>query len=310
MRFTVVTTTKNECPYMLEWIAHYRVLGFDDIVVVTNDNTDPSLELYDALARENYIRYYPHVVPRTQRPQKNAYQIAVREVIHPLKAGVCDGSEWILTADADEFLFIDGRNHISQLGSFMGAADAMFINWKCYGSQGYMVRPPGLVMQAYNKRGTDGFRGNKAIKSFFRVLPSLDSFTAHFPIYSDTASRRFIWSDGEVADGSLIGSESYKLHARAVFGKASIRHYSIKSAEEYRERQARGRPAVSANRAHERPRYTDEYFAIMDQNEINDPVDQGHIERVRSIMAEMYYNTCLWRYHDSFEPSYFGLPND
>ena len=307
MRFTVVTTTKNECPYMLEWIAHYRVLGFDDIVVITNDNTDPSLELYQALAQAGYIRFYPHVVPRTQRPQKNAYQIAVREVVQPLKDGSADGSEFILTADADEFLFVNGSNNIAQLGEFLDTADAMFINWKCYGSQGYETRPAGLVMEAYNKRGTDGFRGNKAIKSFFRVLPTLESFTAHFPIYSDSPSRKFIWSDGEIADNSIIGSESYKLHARAVFGKAYIRHYSIKSAEEYRDRQARGRPAVSANRAHERPRYTDEYFNIMDQNSVNDPVEQAHIQQVREVMEQMYYDNSLWRHHDLFLGSYFGL---
>lgn len=307
MRFTVVTTTKNECPYMLEWVAHYRVLGFDDIVVITNDNTDPSLELYAALAEAGYIRYYPHLVPKTQKPQKNAYQIAFREVVQPLKETRSDGSEFILTADADEFLFVNGHNHVSELGTFMDSADAMFINWKCYGSQGYEVRPDGLVMQAYSKRGTDGFRGNKAIKSFFRVLPTLDSFTAHFPIYSDNSSRKFIWSDGEVADSSLIGSESYKLHARAVFGKAYIRHYSIKSVEEYRERQARGRPAVSANRAHERPRYTDEYFTIMDQNGVNDPVDPAHLQQVRSVMERMYDDTSLWRRHDLFQPGYFGL---
>lgn len=309
MRFTVVTTTKNECPYMLEWIAHYRVIGFDDIVVVTNDNNDPSLELYDALAKAGHIRYYPHVVPNTQRPQKNAYQIAVREVVEPLKDASSDGSELILTADADEFLFVDGENHVSQLGEFMDTADAMFINWKCYGSQGYEVRPDGLVMQAYRKRGRDGFRGNKAIKSFFRVLPTLESFTAHFPMYSDSAARKFIWSDGQVADSTLIGSESYKLHARAVFGKAYIRHYSIKSAEEYRDRQVRGRPAVSANRSHERPRYTDEYFAAMDQNVVDDPVDPVHLARVRSLMEQMYYDNSLWRCHDLFLPGYFGLPS-
>ena len=36
----IITTMKNEAPYILEWVAHHLVIGFDHIVVLTNDCTD------------------------------------------------------------------------------------------------------------------------------------------------------------------------------------------------------------------------------------------------------------------------------
>ena len=42
--FTVVSTMKNEGPYILEWVAHYKALGFDRIVVCTNDCEDTTVD--------------------------------------------------------------------------------------------------------------------------------------------------------------------------------------------------------------------------------------------------------------------------
>jgi hypothetical protein len=38
---------RNEGPFIVEWVAWYRRLGFSDIVVVTNNCTDRSADLLD-----------------------------------------------------------------------------------------------------------------------------------------------------------------------------------------------------------------------------------------------------------------------
>ena len=43
--YTVVSTMKNEGPYIIDWVAHYKTLGFDHILVCTNDCTDPTVEI-------------------------------------------------------------------------------------------------------------------------------------------------------------------------------------------------------------------------------------------------------------------------
>ncbi|MBL4751427.1 MAG: glycosyltransferase family 2 protein [Amylibacter sp.] len=53
---------KNEGPYLLEWVAHHKALGFDHIVVCTNDCEDFTVEILKCLvkssfySRENQLR--------------------------------------------------------------------------------------------------------------------------------------------------------------------------------------------------------------------------------------------------------------
>jgi hypothetical protein len=39
-RTAIVTTMKNEGPFILEWIAYHRAIGVDDFLIYTNDCTD------------------------------------------------------------------------------------------------------------------------------------------------------------------------------------------------------------------------------------------------------------------------------
>ena len=55
-RAAVVTSIRNEGVALLEWVAHYRVLGFDTIFIYTNDNTDGSIALLERLAEHGIIR--------------------------------------------------------------------------------------------------------------------------------------------------------------------------------------------------------------------------------------------------------------
>ena len=36
----IVGCMKNEAPYILEWVAHHRAVGFDNFLIYTNDCTD------------------------------------------------------------------------------------------------------------------------------------------------------------------------------------------------------------------------------------------------------------------------------
>ena len=40
MKFTLVTTVRNEGPYLWEWVAYHRMIGFHDIIVFQNDSND------------------------------------------------------------------------------------------------------------------------------------------------------------------------------------------------------------------------------------------------------------------------------
>ena len=49
MRTTVIASMRNEGAFLLEWVVWYRLIGFSDILVVTNDCTDASPALLGAV---------------------------------------------------------------------------------------------------------------------------------------------------------------------------------------------------------------------------------------------------------------------
>jgi hypothetical protein len=51
---------KNEAPYILEWVAHHLVIGFDHIVVLTNDCTDTTNAILTRLDALGYVTFQPN----------------------------------------------------------------------------------------------------------------------------------------------------------------------------------------------------------------------------------------------------------
>jgi hypothetical protein len=92
-KVTVVTTMKDEGPYILDWVAHYRALGATDIVVFTNDCNDPTDMILRNLNRLGYVHHGFNRVMR-RGPHKSALMWALHEP-------VVNDAEWILVADVD-----------------------------------------------------------------------------------------------------------------------------------------------------------------------------------------------------------------
>ena len=55
MKITAVTTQKNEGACLLEWIAYHKIIGFTDIVILSNDCEDGSDEMLDHLSKAGEI---------------------------------------------------------------------------------------------------------------------------------------------------------------------------------------------------------------------------------------------------------------
>ena len=60
--YTVVSTMKNEGPYIIDWVAHYKTLGFDHILVCTNDCTDPTVDILLRLQEMGLVTQHNTIV--------------------------------------------------------------------------------------------------------------------------------------------------------------------------------------------------------------------------------------------------------
>ena len=102
---------RNEGAFIVEWVTWYRMLGFE-IVVATNDCTDHSPQLLDALAQAGWLTHVPHDPPDGMPPQKAAHRL-----LH--KHALVRAADWVLTCDVDEFLVL---HHAETVQDYLGPA--------------------------------------------------------------------------------------------------------------------------------------------------------------------------------------------
>ena len=121
---------KNEAPYILEWIAHHRVIGIRHFFIADNDSTDASSELFEVLARLGHIELIRHSTEPGTKPQLPAYNKLVEMAR--------DKVRWMAFIDSDEFIWPTRSG--ASLEAFLKALDAQMnvgaltLNWSTYGS--------------------------------------------------------------------------------------------------------------------------------------------------------------------------------
>ena len=131
-KFGVVALARNEAPYLLEWIAHYRVLGFQQITIYDNRSNDASANILVPLAKAGVINAF-HWSDRKSK-QFRAYNHAIRR-LRPFV-------EWCLFIDLDEFLVLDG-DRLEDIVPDEPDVMAVAIPWRPYGSGGLRNRGTG-----------------------------------------------------------------------------------------------------------------------------------------------------------------------
>jgi SAM-dependent methyltransferase len=213
-RFGIVAIVRNEAPYLLQWIAHYRVLGFEQITIYDNESNDGSSRILAPLARAGIVnaRYWPD---RGNR-QRAAYDNAIRR----LRPWV----EWCLFADLDEFLVLDPRLRLDDILPADPGIGAIGIPWRMFGSDGQRNRGSELVIERFTKAAPTFHR---LVKSLVR-LRDVKSMGVHIPKLSA----------GRVAD---IAGQPLDLETpRTAPSAARINHYFNRSWEEFVYKRLRG----------------------------------------------------------------------
>ena len=295
-RSTIISSMKNECPYILEFLAHYITIGFEQTLIVSNDNSDDSIFLLSRLKSIGAVDYLEHSVPDNGVPQKIAFKLA-RAWLDSNAYG-----HYVYVADADEFLILHEDASITEYIGRFGTTPAISFNWKFFGSDGHRTRPRGLVMESYQRRAANKLREHRTLKSMFRFDDELEGFSAHFPHHKRLDEIYYQYADGTPYRADLTQVKPHQNWSEVHFDLACINHYGIKSYEEFVGKRLRGRGAMSA--AKDLPRHTDAYFNKFDKRSVHDPVSRDHIERVRAKMDDLFVAADLGAH---FDRSYLGL---
>lgn len=104
----LVGLTRRDGPYLLEWIAHHRTLGFEDIRIYSADDRGASLDLLNRLDETGVIRLHHHSRKKRRWLEPLAAQFA-EDLDHT-------ASSWALCLSIREFLNIKtGTGFVSDL---------------------------------------------------------------------------------------------------------------------------------------------------------------------------------------------------
>jgi glycosyltransferase involved in cell wall biosynthesis len=262
----VCLIAKDEERYLLEWMAYNMVLGFDEILVYDNDSADGTRRLVEqASETDRRIRYVPWPDVPGHSPQLAAYNHALANT----------DADWIAFIDADEFIVL--REH-DTIGDFLAGFDestgAVCLYWRLFGSSGQTAYADDLVIRRFTRCGTGS---NPHVKSIVRR-----SCMAQMHIHVGSLSSG-TYVD---ANGTPV-TPHFKIEPIPSRHPASINHYVLKSAEEYRVKVERGEGSKAPESPYRRAKFTPEFWADHDRNEVEDAAIGRFIPALEIEMARL-----------------------
>ncbi|WP_420328127.1 glycosyltransferase family 2 protein [Mameliella sp.] len=216
---------RNEGIFVLEWLAHHRALGFDRVIVVTNNCTDGSDALLDALAAKGLVMHIAQEVPAGASPQDSGMDLVLARARD-------HGITHVLHIDSDEFLaLLDGT--LADLLARTARADCVAIPWRAFGDSGVTDWTPGdLVTESNTMAEPRPVPRETKTKCLFK-LASFARATDHNPLDPQVPDPVVMTPDGELLDNrTLYNAKSARFRPHYIAARArsaQLFHYAIRS---------------------------------------------------------------------------------
>ncbi|MGV8986513.1 MAG: glycosyltransferase family 2 protein [Cypionkella sp.] len=287
----LVSSFRNEAPFVLEFVAHHKVIGFDEIVIASNDCSDGTTEILDALAAMGAIRHVPCAPPPRNSPQAFAYAQIRRQL--PI-----DRAAWLMILDADELLNIHvGAGRLADLIAAQQAdTDLVLVNWACFGNSGHDRWADELSSQRFVRR-LRTLNGNGLVKSLIRAPGIWKDLSNHHPYgHKGGESLRIafaggLWVEDVAADSIVFGTYRSVKPRVGTFRFAQVNHYATRTEDSFDLRRARGRGAMPQGKDNDR--HNDAYFRRMSSGSFLDDTILRYADDVARVLAEYRANPRL-----------------
>lgn len=147
----MVSISKNEAPYIKEWIEFHKLVGFTKFYFYDNESEDNTVDILKPYIDSGLVEY---TLIKGKGRQLDAYNDAIAK--HK------DECRWMAFLDMDEYLmpakpFEKVYNVVSELICKAGKGTAgIGVNWCIYGSAHLEKKPKGLIMENFIYRSKSG----------------------------------------------------------------------------------------------------------------------------------------------------------
>lgn len=288
----IVASLKNEAPYILEWIAHHRMVGVDNFVIYTNDCEDGTAEILDRLDRLGIVEHRPNNRWKGDSPQMHALGIAPKEPLIRM-------ADWIIHIDVDEFINVRcGNGTLQDFLARVPDATNIAMPWRLFGNNGVARISDRLVTESFI-RCAPKFCPKPhtvwGIKTMTKNIGAYSKIGCHRP-NGLTAERAqdVLWVNGSGQDVTRELRDRGWRNSRKTVGYDLIQlnHYALRSADSYLVKRQRGR-ALHVNRS-----IGFSYWVRMDWNDHLDLSIQRNLNRVRAQMDRLMADPILRDLHE------------
>jgi hypothetical protein len=238
----IVTTMKNEGPFILEWLAYHRVIGVDRFLVYTNDCTDGTDMFLDLLQDKGYLQHRDNPFKGTDlKPQHAALQAAESE-------DIMTTADWVVCMDVDEYINVKvGDGTLSALFNAVPKANMISMTWRLFGNDDVHEFHDSPIIGQFSSCAEEMCRKPHqawGFKTLYRNVGLFNKMGVHRP----KGLKSQLWEDIHWVNGS--GAELPKTMFRNAWRSTSetvgydlvqLNHYAVRSAESFLVKRDRGR---------------------------------------------------------------------
>lgn len=293
---------RNEGPFLLEWVAYHRAIGFDRIVIYSNDCTDGSDDLLDALADLGVVEHHRHTPPTGTAPQ-----IAARDLF--LNSTPPQDGDWVLWLDSDEFLLpMVGEHTLDDLIGAMNA-NAVAIPWRLMGDGGNTTWPGRHINAHFTGASAANRSDGIECKTLFKVGPQVRTFGIHRPAFhgfEDKKTYRYIYANGDPVRRVFFSPKSDGMNptktlddAKNIYGLAQVLHFKVRTPDLFSLKAQRGDGFHSAENA---PARDNRHYRINNRNDEREVTHLVHEAATVELMTD-------WLGHEAVKTAAHAITN-
>ncbi|MFW2587495.1 glycosyltransferase family 2 protein [Sagittula sp. SSi028] len=287
----IVGCMKNEGPYILEWVAYHRAVGFDNFLIYTNDCSDGTSEILDRLQELGILQHRNNDNWSGNSPQQYALDNALDEP-------VIKNAEWIAHIDVDEFVNIRvGNGTLDDAFAAVPDATNIAMTWRLFGHNDVTTLVDRPVIEQFDTCAPKFCPKPHTVwgfKTMFRNIGAYAKISCHRPNkLTDGMEDKVKWVNGSGQDmtGEAIKNGWRSSKKSIGYDVIQLNHYALRSAESYLVKRQRGR-ALHVDR-----NIGINYWIRMDWSVHRDVTIKRNLPRLRAELDRLHADPVLSDWH-------------
>lgn len=289
----IVGCMKNEAPYIVEWVAYHRAIGFDNFLIYTNDCTDGTDLVLQRLDKMGIVQHRNNSNWKGRSPQTYALENAPQEE-------VLKNAEWVAHIDVDEFVNVRcGNGTLDDFFAAVPLATNVAMTWRLFGHGGVTDLDDRPVIEQFSLCAPKYCPKPHTVwgfKTLFKNIGAYSKLSCHRPnkLAEDKAGMvQWVNGSGQIATKELIKNGWRSSKKSIGYDLIQLNHYALRSADSYLIKRQRGR-ALHVDRS-----IGLNYWIRMDWGDYTDVTIQRNLPRLRAEMDALLADPELRRLHEA-----------